>query len=161
MNHCVLEVDVLQAPTLRYTQDNQTPIAEMDVSFDALRPDDPKGQLKVVGWGNLAQDLQNRVQIGQRLVIEGLLRMNTVPRQDGTKEKIAEFTLSRLHSVGAAGSSQGQPPAVARTAPARPVTTKATPQSSEEPTQPAAAGQDSAAQWNTSPIVPETDDIPF
>ena len=106
MNHCVLEVDVLQAPTLRYTQDNQTPIAEMDVSFDALRPDDPKGQLKVVGWGNLAQDLQNRVQIGQRLVIEGRLRMNTVPRQDGTKEKKAEFTLSRLHSVSAAGSTR-------------------------------------------------------
>ena len=100
MNHCVLEVDVLQAPTLRYTQDNQTPIAEMDVGFDALRADDPRGQLKVVGWGNLAQDLQNRVQVGQRLVIEGRLRMNTVPRQDGTKEKRAEFTLSRLHAVG-------------------------------------------------------------
>jgi hypothetical protein len=94
-------------------------------------------------------------------VIEGRLRMNTVPRQDGTKEKRAEFTLSRLHSVGAAGSSQGQPPAAARTAPARPVPTQATPQSSEAPTQPAAAGQDSAAQWNTSPLVPETDDIPF
>ena len=36
MNHCVLEVDVLQAPTLRYTQDNQTPIAEMEVGFDAV-----------------------------------------------------------------------------------------------------------------------------
>ena len=163
MNHCVLEVDVLQAPTLRYTQDNQTPIAEMDVSFDALRPDDPKGQLKVVGWGNLAQDLQNRVQVGQRLVIEGRLRMNTVPRQDGTKEKKAEFTLSRLHSVGAAGStgsSQGQPPAAARTAPARPIPAQTT-QSSESASKPTAAGQDSAAQWNTSPLVPETDDIPF
>ena len=164
MNHCVLEVDVLQAPTLRYTQDNQTPIAEMDVSFDALRPDDPKGQLKVVGWGNLAQDLQNRVQVGQRLVIEGRLRMNTVPRQDGTTETTAEFTLSRLHSVGAAGSttasSQGQPPAAARTAPARPVPAQM-PQSSESAGKPAPAGQDSAAQWNTSPLVPETDDIPF
>ncbi|MCP4453577.1 MAG: single-stranded DNA-binding protein [Planctomycetes bacterium] len=161
MNHCVLEVDVLQAPTLRYTQDNQTPIAEMDVSFDALRQDDPKGQLKVVGWGNLAQDLQNRVQVGQRLVIEGRLRMNTVPRQDGTKEKRAEFTLSRLHSVGAPGSSQGQAPAAAaRTAPARPVPAQ-TAHPSEAPAKPAAAGQDSAAQWNTSPLVPETDDIPF
>ena len=160
MNHCVLEVDVLQAPTLRYTQDNQTPIAEMDVCFDALRADDPKGQLKVVGWGNLAQDLQNRVQIGQRLLIEGRLRMNTVPRQDGTKEKRAEFTLSRLHAVGAAGSSPSQPPAATRTAPARPIPAP-TRQSSEAATKPAAGEQDSAAQWNTSPLVPETDDIPF
>ena len=105
MNHCVLEVDVLQAPTLRYTQDNQTPIAEMEVGFDALRPDDPRGQLKVVGWGNLAQDLQNRVQVGQRLLIEGRLRMNTVPRQDGTKEKRAEFTLARLHPVAGGGGT--------------------------------------------------------
>ena len=155
MNHCVLEVDVLQAPTLRYTQDNQTPIAEMDVSFDALRTDDPKGLLKVIGWGNLAQDLQNRVQVGQRLLIEGRLRMNTVPRQDGTKEKRAEFTLSRLHQVGATGSNQDQPPAAIRTAPTQPA------QSSEAPAKKIADGQESAAQWNTSPLVPETDDIPF
>ena len=107
MNHCVLEVEVMQAPTLRYTQDNQTPIAEMDVRFDGLRAEDAPGQLKVVGWGNLAQDLQNRVQIGQRLLIEGRLRMNTVPRQDGTKEKRAEFTLSRLHPVGGGGQAGG------------------------------------------------------
>ena len=149
MNHCVLEVDVLQAPTLRYTQDNQTPIAEMEVGFDALRADDPRGQLKVVGWGNLAQDLQNRVQVGQRLVIEGRLRMNTVPRQDGTKEKRAEFTLSRLHPIGA-GSSAGSPAAAPSTS-QRP-TAKAAP-----PTQ----AQPETASWNAAPLVPDTDEIPF
>ena len=152
MNHCVLEVDVLQAPTLRYTQDNQTPIAEMEVGFDALRPDDPRGQLKVVGWGNLAQDLQNRVQVGQRLLIEGRLRMNTVPRQDGTKEKRAEFTLARLHPVAggsgpaAQAQSSGTVPGTRAEAAATPAPTPA-----KEP----------AAQWNTAPLVPDTDDIPF
>ncbi|MGC6482183.1 MAG: single-stranded DNA-binding protein [Synechococcus sp.] len=151
MNHCVLEVDVIQAPTLRYTQDNQTPIAEMDVRFDGLRPDDPPGQLKVVGWGNLAQDLQNRVQVGQRLLIEGRLRMNTVPRQDGTKEKRAEFTLSRLHPINAPsappaqGQRQGAPAPVPQGAPTA---------------APSAPAPD-AAQWNSAPLVPDTDDIPF
>ena len=150
MNHCVLEVDVLQAPTLRYTQDNQTPIAEMEVGFDALRPDDPRGQLKVVGWGNLAQDLQNRVQVGQRLLIEGRLRMNTVPRQDGTKEKRAEFTLARLHPVtgGAVPGAQAQPAAAV---PGKRTETAAAPAPAKVP----------AAQWNTAPLVPDTDDIPF
>ena len=150
MNHCVLEVDVLQAPTLRYTQDNQTPIAEMEVGFDALRPDDPRGQLKVVGWGNLAQDLQNRVQVGQRLLIEGRLRMNTVPRQDGTKEKRAEFTLARLHPVtgGAGSEAQAQPAAAV---PVKRTEAAAAPAPAKEP----------AAQWNTAPLVPDTDDIPF
>lgn len=154
MNHCVLEVDVLQAPTLRYTQDNQTPIAEMDVGFDALRPDDPRGQLKVVGWGNLAQDLQNRVQVGQRLVIEGRLRMNTVPRQDGTKEKRAEFTLSRLHAVGATPAGTQAAPATPR---AQPAAQAATPR----PAASQAPAPEPAAQWNSAPLVPDTDDIPF
>ena len=82
MNHCVLEVEVIDAPTVRYTQDNQTPIAEMAVRFDSLREGDPPGELKVVGWGNLAQVLHYRVQTGQRLLIEGRLRMNTLPRGD-------------------------------------------------------------------------------
>ena len=154
MNHCVLEVEVMQAPTLRYTQDNQTPIAEMDVRFDGVRVDEAPGQLKVVGWGNLAQDLQNRVQAGQRLLIEGRLRMNTVPRQDGTKEKRAEFTLSRLHPVGGAAAApqpSGSTPAPVRKA-APPAAAAAPTPSPSEP---------SAAQWNSAPLVHDTDDIPF
>jgi single-stranded DNA-binding protein len=158
MNHCVLEVDVLQAPTLRYTQDNQTPIAEMEVGFDALRADDPRGSLKVVGWGNLAQDLQNRVQVGQRLVIEGRLRMNTVPRQDGTKEKRAEFTLSRLHPVaGADVTASVQPQTQTQTA-SSPQAGRSQQQSAPPQSSPA---QEPAAQWNSAPLVPDTDDIPF
>ena len=148
MNHCVLEVEVIEAPTVRYTQDNQTPIAEMAVRFDPLRADDPPGELKVVGWGNLAQDLQNRVQVGQRLVLEGRLRMNTVPRQDGTKEKRAEFTLARLHPVG--GKKPGPAPETApasREAPAAPVRAK-----QPEP---------ETTSWNSAPLVPDTDEIPF
>ena len=149
MNHCVLEVEVIEAPTVRYTQDNQTPIAEMAVKFDGLRPDDAAGELKVVGWGNLAQDLQNRVQVGQKLMLEGRLRMNTVPRQDGTKEKRAEFTLSRLHPIGT-GSSAGSPAAAPSTS-QRP-TTKAAPPTKAQP---------ETASWNAAPLVPDTDEIPF
>jgi single-stranded DNA-binding protein len=77
----------------------------MLVQVEGLRPDDPPGQLKVVGWGNLAQDLQNRVQPGQRLVLEGRLRMNTVTRNDGVKEKRVEFTLARLHPLAAGAAT--------------------------------------------------------
>ena len=162
MNQCVLEVEVIDAPTVRYTQDNQTPIAEMSVRFDALRDGDPPSELKVVGWGNLAQELQNRVQVGQRLLIEGRLRMNTVPRGDGMKEKRAEFTLARLHPVGtshtssstAHSSPQGSPTPSGSARPERPTpkaAPAATPQRSEpEPT-----------SWNAAPLVPDTDDIPF
>lgn len=145
MNHCVLEVEVIDAPTIRYTQDNQTPIGEMTVRFDALRDGDPPGELKVVGWGNLAQELQSKVQIGQRLMLEGRLRMNTVPRQDGMKEKRAEFTLARMHPI-AAGSAGAGAPAAGKTPAAAPAPAKAEPE---------------AANWNAAPLVPDTDEIPF
>ena len=144
MNHCVLEVEVIDAPTVRYTQDNQTPIGEMTVRFDALRDGDPPGELKVVGWGNLAQELQTKVQVGQRLMLEGRLRMNTVPRQDGMKEKRAEFTLARMHPIGASASTP-TPAAATSTAPA-PSGGQAEPE---------------AANWNAAPLVPDTDEIPF
>jgi len=158
VNHCLLEVEVLEAPQVRYTQDNQTPVAEMAVQFDGLRPDDPAGQLKVVGWGSLAQDLQNRVQVGQRLMVEGRLRMNTVSRQDGVKEKRAEFTLSRLHPLGG-GATRPASPAPASSAPA-PVRAAA-----PAPVAAAAAAQQQPPTWNASPLVPDLpegeDEIPF
>ena len=158
VNHCLLEVEVLEAPQVRYTQDNQTPVAEMAVQFDGLRPDDPAGQLKVVGWGSLAQDLQNRVQVGQRLMVEGRLRMNTVSRQDGGKEKRAEFTLSRLHPLGG-GAARPASPAPASSAPA-PVRAAA-----PSPVAAAAAAQQQPPTWNASPLVPDLpegeDEIPF
>ena len=158
VNHCLLEVEVLEAPQVRYTQDNQTPVAEMAVQFDGLRPDDPAGQLKVVGWGSLAQDLQNRVQVGQRLMVEGRLRMNTVSRQDGVKEKRAEFTLSRLHPLGG-GAARPASPAPASSAPA-PVRAAA-----PAPVAAAAAAQPQPPTWNASPLVPDLpegeDEIPF
>ena len=158
VNHCLLEVEVLEAPQVRYTQDNQTPVAEMAVQFDGLRPDDPAGQLKVVGWGSLAQDLHNRVQVGQRLMVEGRLRMNTVSRQDGVKEKRAEFTLSRLHPLGVGATRPASPaPASSAPAPAR--------AAAPAPVAAAAAAQQQPPTWNASPLVPDLpegeDEIPF
>ncbi len=146
---------MLEAPQVRYTQDNQTPVAEMTVQLDGLRADDPPAQLKVVGWGNLAQELQNRVQVGQRLMLEGRLRMNTVTRQDGVKEKRAEFTLARLHPLAGEGmpTGGGMPAGGAAPRAVAAPTAAAPAQASPQP-----------PTWNTSPLVPDLpddDDIPF
>ena len=154
VNHCLLEVEVLGAPTIRYTQDNQMPIAEMQVRIDGLRAEDPSGELKVVGFGSLAQDLQSRVQVGQRLVLEGRLRMNTTARADGIKEKKAEFTLSRMHPVAG-----GEAPAPAPSAASAPAAAPAPQAAPARASAPAAA---EAPSWNTGPLVDLPDDeIPF
>ena len=141
----MLEVLVKKAPTVRFTQDNKTPLAEIEVEFESLRADDPPCALKVVGWGKLAEQLQNTVKINSKLIIEGRLRMNTVPRQDGTKEKQAEFTLSRIHPF----SSSAEISSVN----SKSQTDLASDSSSNL--------NNEGINWDTSPLVPDTDDIPF
>jgi methylglyoxal synthase len=86
------------------------------------------------------------------LVVEGRLRMNTVARADGVKEKKVEFTLARIHPLGASPAT----PQVAAVAPVATVANKP----------PAAAAKASPSvqptSWNTGPLVdlPE-DEIPF
>jgi len=99
MNSCVLMAEIVQAPQLRYTTD-QMAIAEMLVQFPGLRTEDPPATLKVVGWGNLAQEIQQNYHQGDRVIIEGRLSMNTVERPEGFKEKRAELTVQRMHSLG-------------------------------------------------------------
>tara|TARA_B100000214_G_C23794870_1_gene547599 strand:+ start:383 stop:808 length:426 start_codon:yes stop_codon:yes gene_type:complete len=141
----MLEVLVKKAPTIRFTQDNKTPLAETEVEFDSLRENEPPYSIKVVGWGKLAEDLQNRVQINSKLVIEGRLRMNTVPRQDGTKEKQAEFTLSRIHPFSSNSSVSSIP-------------TQSTSNMKNDSSNPP---NKDGVKWDSSPLVPDTDDIPF
>jgi single-strand DNA-binding protein len=99
MNHCILMTEITQEPQLRYTSDTQTPIAEMWVQFEGLREDDPPATLKVVGWGNLAQEIQENYHQGDRVIIEGRLHINTVDRAEGFKEKYAELTAQRIHKL--------------------------------------------------------------
>jgi single-strand DNA-binding protein len=141
----MLEVLVKKAPTIRFTQDNKTPLAEIEVEFASLRADDPPSTIKVIGWGKLAEELQNTVQVNSKLVIEGRLRMNTIPRQDGTKEKRAEFTLSRIH------------PFINNTVVSS-IPTKRQPSQKGNPT---TSLNNEGVQWDSSPLIPDTDDIPF
>jgi single-stranded DNA-binding protein len=101
MNSCILMAEIIQSPELRYTSDNQMPIAEMVVQFPGLRPEDPPATMKVIGWGNLAQEIQENYHQGDRVILEGRLGMNTIDRPEGFKEKRAELTVQRIHSVGA------------------------------------------------------------
>ncbi|WOD40164.1 single-stranded DNA-binding protein [Nodosilinea sp. E11] len=151
MNNCLIMAEILQSPQLRYTSDNQTPVAEFMVQFPGLREGDPSSQMKVVGWGNLAQDIQAQYQAGQRVMLEGRLAMNVVERSEGFKEKQVEMTVQRIYNVGELSTMPMAPPAAvpapsATPSPAasRPV---ATPAPMPTPAEPAAN--------------PSYDDIPF
>lgn len=99
MNSCILQATVIEAPQLRYTQDNQTPVAEMVVQFPALNSKDAPAQLKVVGWGSVAQEIQDRCRLNDEVVIEGRLRISSHLKPDGTREKSTELTAARIHHL--------------------------------------------------------------
>lgn len=160
MNNCILMAEVIQDPQLRFTPDNQTPIAEMRVQFAGLRPEEPPVTLKVVGWGNLAQDIQANYHQGDRVILEGRLTMNTVDRPEGFKEKTAEMTVQKIYtldggdlrsttSASSAGTTaQHTSPAAAPSA--KPAATpRAKTTTTKAPAAPAPIDQ------------PELDDIPF
>jgi single-strand DNA-binding protein len=145
MNHCILMVEVTQAPQLRYTSDNQTPVVEFMVKIPGLRPEDPPAQIKAVGWGNLAQDIQAQYQPGDRLLIEGRLSIKTYERPEGFKEKQVELTAQRLHRL-----SDLQAMTLAETPVTPTMTSSSPPPAAAVPSSPAA----------TEPE-PDYDDIPF
>jgi single-strand DNA-binding protein len=154
MNSCVLMAEIIKDPELRYTQEGQMAIAEMMVQFPGLRAEDPVSPLKVIGWGTLAQQIQEQFHTGDRVVIEGRLTMTTVDRPEGFKEKQASMTASRVHLLGAEGSMTST---VAAEAPmpkaaAAPAAPKATP---------APAVSKPPASVPEPADVPNYDDIPF
>ena len=149
MNHCLIQAVINSAPQMRYTKENNTPIAEMIVSFKGLRDEDPSRELKVLGWGTIAQAMVGELKEGQNIVIEGRLRMNSVTRKDGTKEKQPELTASRIHNI----SPGGQVPSEKKETN---ISNSNNSNSSEEK-----SGDTETSQWDSSPLVPEVDEIPF
>ena len=141
MNHCLIQAIINSSPQMRYTKESQTPIAEMIVNFKGLRTEDPTRDLKIIGWGNIAQEMVDKLKEGQNIVIEGRLKMNTVTRKDGTKEKLPELTASKIHQIS--------------------------PVNVDEPDQKENNGSidnkeiTKNSNWDSSPLVPEVDEIPF
>jgi len=78
---------------------------------------------------------------GQNIVIEGRLKMNSVTRKDGTKEKQPEQTASKIHQISPVDGIKSDQ--------------KENNESFEK--------EESAknSNWNSSPLVPEVDEIPF
>ena len=159
--------EIVQEPAIRSTPETQTPMTDMIVEFPGLRPDDPASRLRIVGWGNLAQEMQERYRKGDRVVIEGRLSMTTVENPEGYKEKRAELIAQRIHRLEA--NALWESTATTGTAAIGAENQFAAPQRTEAPT---AARSTSKAPTTKSPAtkfpakvepMPETnlDDIPF
>jgi single-strand DNA-binding protein len=96
---------IVRRPELRYTQDNQTPYAQMLVEFFPNRTDASPANLKAVAWGNLASEVAQNYNEGDQVILEGRLSMQVFDRPEGFKEKRAELVISHLYHLD--GSMSG------------------------------------------------------
>lgn len=112
MNNFILMAEIISEPQLRHTQDGLE-ISEMMVQFPSSRQDDPPSMLRVVSWRDLAKEVHQNYHQGDRVLLEGRLGMNTIDRPEGFKEKRAELTLQKIHSLD--GSAPMTAPAVEKT----------------------------------------------
>ena len=151
MNHCLIQAKVKKEPQMRYTKENQTPIAEMVVEIKGLRGDDPLSELKILGWGTIAQEMVDNLKENQGVVIEGRLRMNNLTRKDGTKEKQAELTASKIHHITQYEDNSSKQDVVPINKDSKEIINNSNDDLNN-------LGNES---WNSSPLVPEVDEIPF
>ena len=151
MNHCLIQSVIKINPQMRYTKDNQTPIAEMIVGIKGLRNDDPVNDLKVLGWGTIAQEMVDQLREGDSVVLEGRLRMNSVTRKDGTKEKQAELTASRIHHITKSEIASNEISSELNQINGKEINEKIGQQETSSEN----------SNWNSAPLVPEVDEIPF
>lgn len=163
MNSFILMAEIVQDPQLRYTPDTQVAVAEMMVEFAGIREEDPAARIKVLGWGSLAQEIQEKYHQGDRVIIEGRLNINTFDRPEGFKEKRAELTAQKIHLLGAGATLSTSAVTPAATTPT--ATPAATP--AAKTTRPPAAKPAAASPAKTpvaTPAAPDPvdyDDIPF
>ena len=171
MNSCILMAKIVRRPELRYTQDNQTPYAQMLVEFSPNRAEATPTNLRAVAWGNLASEVAQNYNEGDQVILEGRLSMQTIDRPEGFKEKRAELVISHLyHLDGSMSSGEMTAPTPEKVVPIN--THKSNKTEVEKPVAPVSTGDfeydasyelsnPSAWQPSDTSVEENLDDIPF
>lgn len=143
MNAIALMGSLQSEPELRFTQDGMARLSMM-LSFAPDRSEEADYQIRVVAFGNLAEEVHKNFHHGDGVVVEGRLQAETRTKPDGAKEKITEVIARRVHS---ASSETRTSAPIGSVAASEPLATR--------PPRPAVAARPAAAD------LPDMDDIPF
>ena len=93
----------------------------------------------------------DKLKEGHSVVLEGRLRMNSVTRKDGTKEKQAELTASRIHHITKSEIDSNK------------ISSELNQSNRKEINDEVGEKENNSEKphWNSSPLIPEVDEIPF
>ena len=94
MNNATIAATVFQLPQLRYTQDNQTPVADFVVQCSGRN-----GQmnLKVTVWNDLAQAVVG-LQVGAAVLLQGFMSMEKV-EENGVNKTYPRLTAREVFQL--------------------------------------------------------------
>jgi single-stranded DNA-binding protein len=104
MNSCILMAQIISDPELRSTQD-QMSVSTMTVEFESTREGEDPGKVQVEGWGKLAEEIKSTYSLGDQVIIEGRLSMNSYEMPEGYKEKRAKLVASRIYPLSPVSTS--------------------------------------------------------
>ncbi|AGY58618.1 single-stranded DNA-binding protein [Gloeobacter kilaueensis] len=150
MNTIALQGKLHSAPELRHTQDGLAQASAL-LSFAALKTDEADYTLRLVLFGNAAEEFCANFHQGDALIVEGRLQSEARPRPDGTKERVIELIARRCHALT---------PASTRPATAAPVPAPAQKTAAPSASRPTAARRPGNAPARPAVAVAD-DDIPF
>ena len=100
----VISGTVYRAPEKRFTSNN-VPIAAFALNIS----ESEETLVRVVAKGNLATTVEETVQKGDKVIVEGRLQNNTVKNEDGSEKRIVEIDAFALEKL--AGGSATAPTA--------------------------------------------------
>ena len=104
----VISGTVYRAPEKRFTSNN-VPIAAFALNIS----ENEETLVRVVAKGNLAATVEETVQKGDRVIVEGRLQNNTVKNADGSEKRIVEidaFALEKLAGGSATATTAKNSP---------------------------------------------------
>lgn len=99
MNTIVLQGLLQSAPELRSSQDGLLRTSAILI-FPAAKPEEPEHRIRVICFGELAEQVHQSFHQGDAVIAEGRLQVESRPRPDGTKERTIELIARHIHSLG-------------------------------------------------------------
>ena len=112
-NNIILVGNAGGDPELRYTASG-TPVANFSLAVNYRRggenPQDETQWFRISCWNRLSEQVNNYVNKGQKVLVEGRFRGRSYTAQDGTEKFVNEVMANRVVFLSGQGQSGGGAP---------------------------------------------------
>lgn len=146
--------NVGRTPEIRYLDSGQT-VTDVSLAVRQFKKDAPARWIKVTLWGKKAELAANALTKGDLVFFSGRVETPELfTKRDGTQGLAEKFTANNLEFLGAKKTLANTVAEVVSDA-----ATEVCPMPTERPA--AQPATQSATNWQSSPVVPDSDEIPF